>query len=579
MKSPPEVEHPAPFGTRLSWWAIIGGLALVIAWLLLAAEHVGILRSLGWVYTDEDQAVLWLGAVDYSHLRFHEPRFYGQAYNSMFESLLAVPLLWLGVPVWTAVPLVSALASLAAWTCLAGLALKQRQMLAGVTILVLPLLLDPRFLLISTMPRGFMPGVFLSVVAATLWLWRPEGRFRTLGAVFLLGCGCSLNPNALLVAVPFGTLVLCRVWDDAPKRLQVGVGTLGACVVHGLIVLFYVRHRSYVVHSSPSLSVSWEHWLWSLHSLHEIFGAFLPLDASRAFLLVVVVATIVALGRRRAGPGPAAGVGSAGPSAEGFGPQAGPRSPFGRAQDMVGSLRTAQSGRLLEPPLFLLTLVAVVVFSLAVEKVAEWDPDRLFMPRARMFLGLPFSVSLLLLLIRLRPHAAKSVVCIALLIGATISFAQRQQARTSYVESAVARSVAAHPWVRPWRVDAVRERCELLRVTSEARGLKLSLHWKDQLPAYACTAVCDGEFLGIFPKFERRRWLVERLKPMLFDRVMMADVTREECDRLDQLDWKCLPLVEEGNGMQLVELRFRPQPLSSVAHSLVDFYGGDPEDW
>jgi DNA-binding winged helix-turn-helix (wHTH) protein len=48
--------------------------------------------------------------------------------------------------------------------------------------------------------------------------------------------------------------------------------------------------------------------------------------------------------------GPATGVGSAGPSAEGFGPQAGPLRSFDRAQDGVGSLRPSKSDRLLHGP-------------------------------------------------------------------------------------------------------------------------------------------------------------------------------------------------------------------------------------
>jgi hypothetical protein len=525
------LRHDSP---RVIGRGVGAGVALVGVWLLLAAEHVGILRSLGWVYTDEDQAVLWLGAVDFAHLRFYEPRFYGQAYNSMFESLLAVPFVWWGAPVWKAVPLASILVSLAAWTALAGLAAKQRQPLTAVTILALPLLIDQRFLLVSTMPRGFMPGIFLSVIAATLWLDRPDGRFRTFGALFLLGCACSLNPNALLVAVPFGAAVFSRVWKDSSGRLQIGLGILGACVVHGAVLLFYVRHPSYVTHPSPSLSISWQHWLSSWQSLNELVGAFLPLDASRAVLLMIAVGTIVVLGRG-------------------------------------AMIRGGQ--------VFLLTLATLLVCALAVDKVAEGSPDRLFLPRARVFLGLPFSVSLLLLSIRSRPGMVASVMCIVMLAGATLSFAERRHARTAYVEAAVAQSVAAHPWLRPWRVHEVLERCDLLRAAARTSGLRLCLHWRENLPAYACTALADGEFLGLFPTFERRRWLVDELKSQSLDRLMMADVTSEECNRLDALGWKCRPLAQNGEPGQIVELRFRPQTLSSAARFLVNFYGGEPEDW
>ena len=52
-----------------------------------------ILEKFGFKYTDSDQSIMWLGAKDYSNGIFHEPRFYGQDYNTMLESLFSVPFL------------------------------------------------------------------------------------------------------------------------------------------------------------------------------------------------------------------------------------------------------------------------------------------------------------------------------------------------------------------------------------------------------------------------------------------------------------------------------------------------------
>jgi len=513
---------------------ICEGVAFCVGWLVLATEHVGVLRALGWKWTDEDQVLLWLGAVDFSHLRFHEPRFYGQAYNSMAESVGAVPLLWLGVDPAVALPLVSTLASLVAWTVLAALAWRCGHLLVALTILALPLLIDERFLLIATMPRGFMPGIIVSTLAATVWLWRPQARFRTLIAVFLLGCGCSLSSNAVLIAVPFGAAVLYRVFRRPAERLQIGLGVLGAAAMHGLIVLFYVLHPTYVVHPSPNTALTWQHWLASWRSFKEVFGPLLPVDAWRALLLIMAVGTIAVLGHHRTGA---------------------------------------------DVWLFLLAIGVLLGVGMAAESVAVTDPDRLYMPRARFFLALPFAASIVLLLLRPRRSRITVLVAALVLAGAVLSCLQRQCGRAEYIASAVAQSIAAFPKQQAWAVDDARQRCALIKRTATAAGLNLSIHWEDNRPVYACMALNDGDFVAIFPMYERRQWLIDQLKPLQVDRLMMADVKQKDCDRLSAAHWPCVPLAEQGNGTLLVEVRFPPQPLARAMGSLMEFYGGDPADW
>jgi hypothetical protein len=57
-----------------------------------------VLVHFGFKYSDSDQAIMWNALRNYSEGEFHEPRFYGQAYNSMLEAFLAIPLYKMGVP-------------------------------------------------------------------------------------------------------------------------------------------------------------------------------------------------------------------------------------------------------------------------------------------------------------------------------------------------------------------------------------------------------------------------------------------------------------------------------------------------
>ena len=77
---------------RLVWiaWSLLAGL--------VAVDFVRVLARFSWVYTDFDQALQWTAAYELLGGSLHEPRFYGQAYNSMVEGWTAAPLVALGLP-------------------------------------------------------------------------------------------------------------------------------------------------------------------------------------------------------------------------------------------------------------------------------------------------------------------------------------------------------------------------------------------------------------------------------------------------------------------------------------------------
>jgi hypothetical protein len=72
---------------------------------LVILNRIQIYLNVSLNYVDSDQPFMWAGAIDYSKGIFHEPRFYGQNYNSFFEGLVAVPFIWFGLPVYKALPI------------------------------------------------------------------------------------------------------------------------------------------------------------------------------------------------------------------------------------------------------------------------------------------------------------------------------------------------------------------------------------------------------------------------------------------------------------------------------------------
>ena len=61
-------------------------------WIALIIWRIYMLAAYCFRYVDDDQAIMWYGTVHFAHGCFPEPCFFGQDYNTMLESLLAVPL-------------------------------------------------------------------------------------------------------------------------------------------------------------------------------------------------------------------------------------------------------------------------------------------------------------------------------------------------------------------------------------------------------------------------------------------------------------------------------------------------------
>ena len=84
---------------------------------------------------------MWQAAMDMANLEFHHPFWYGQTYSSNLESLLAAPLLWLQVPVYIALPLVTWILSLLPLLLMANVAAKEGRHSASILVLLLTLLM------------------------------------------------------------------------------------------------------------------------------------------------------------------------------------------------------------------------------------------------------------------------------------------------------------------------------------------------------------------------------------------------------------------------------------------------------
>jgi len=149
--APKSLPGPLPQATFLqalrgSWWqtALLVGMAA-----LLAIDRFQLCTQFLFKYSDEDQTLLWYAAKQTLQGHFPEPCFYGQAYNSCMEGILAAPLMLVHVPPWIAVPLVAVMLGLLPFLLMAAMAWRQKRFwLAGLSLLV-PLILPLRYAMLA----------------------------------------------------------------------------------------------------------------------------------------------------------------------------------------------------------------------------------------------------------------------------------------------------------------------------------------------------------------------------------------------------------------------------------------------
>ena len=273
---------------RLALLALVG---------LLLWDRALILQRFAFQYVDRDQALMWYGARELMQLRLHEPHFYGQSYNSIFESLCALPLLVLGLPFHVAFPVVTSLLALAPFLLLAAVCWRRNEILKAATILSLPVLLPPEYGMLTSMARGFVTGTFLAAVGIVA-LIASDTRIRPLTlalACFCLILGLWANPNAAFVALPALGMLAARVLSRRSLLPAFLAGLLAGGLVYGLSHLFYALHPAYDMFGGARPSFAPSRLVTALGELDRFFGSFAPLAWGQGWVAPLLLATIVAV--------------------------------------------------------------------------------------------------------------------------------------------------------------------------------------------------------------------------------------------------------------------------------------------
>lgn len=280
MKLSPKVN----FGPRQS--ALL--FAILLASLLLIRFVIYIRYNIALI--DTDQPYMWLAARDYAAGNFYEPRYYGQDYNTYFEALVAVPLLWLNVTPYLALPLVTHALSLFPYVFAAVYLYRRQRPVAACLVLVLLLLLPMSYHLINGLPRGFVTGLFFCSFLIVS-LHEPKRYGLVAINVVLSVVAYLVNPNSVLVSAPvLFYLFLCNLRDTRFYYYTVPA-LLSYLPLDWLFNGFYRRHPEYVIHPLEN-SFSWQAFVQSISNLDKRFAQLVPITENNSLLLLALMAVL-----------------------------------------------------------------------------------------------------------------------------------------------------------------------------------------------------------------------------------------------------------------------------------------------
>ncbi|MEO8734092.1 MAG: hypothetical protein ABI373_07160, partial [Flavobacteriales bacterium] len=417
-----------------------------------------------------DQSIMWNGALEMLHGHFHEPCFYGQAYNTMLESLLAVPLLWLGVGPAVALPLTTSVLTLFPFALLAWVLARRREYALAALMLVFPVLLPPEFGMITSLSRGFVTGVFLSSLAV-LPLFSKRGVFLLLSPFFAI-LALFANPNAALVLAPAGLLIVLRYHADRRPYLLGAIGALPALVLYYLGHHFYELRPNYVVHTMWDLQFRAADIRWAdLRFMDELD----PLLWGKGWFVLVLLSLLGVI--------------------------------LGKARQWKAVIA-------------LLFGTMLLLLSFGVNKIHDGLPS-VFYPWARMFLAIPFLLVLFASQLKWRP-ARWVLWLMPLLAAGFFSF------KCVVLNAAVERQVASgkETDVVVAKVADLKTHCMMIAHIARAEHAQLivvGLNAGKQLTNYGCPCLVKDFPATMEPLLDRRSWWLKANAPLVVPNVLFAE--------------------------------------------------------
>lgn len=434
---------------------------------------------------------------------FYEPAFYGQAYNTMVEALLAVPLLKLNVFIPFALSVSTVLLSYSVFWVYTYYFYKKKNYVLAILCMALPILLPTEFQIMICISRGFMPGISFTLFGVYLFLTykKPQklilaGFFVTLGFVF--------NPNASILLSAFVTYYLFKPNITIRYELKyLFLGSLPAITYKIYIYWFYSAHPNYNLHIFPNaFQYSFSNWLKAVTEVYYLFMGLFPVVYNLGCLSILALLILVILIIKKSN----------------------------KRHEQIAAIAG----------------LCFVIFSFGINKVSDGSGSPFF-PYSRMFLGIPVLYIFYLNILQKYSSTKVSPYVIGVIILMVFSFkVYSLPERINYV---VKHNTGV---VKVFKIKSLCQACDSINSLLKETGSEfLVLRTKKDEINYGCPALIS-EIITIHPTYERRTWIykkymfLESKKFLVFDDSDIKDTTLQEVQ-------KNFYLVKGKNGITLEE--------------------------
>ncbi len=467
-----------------------------------------VLMEFGFTYTDSDQSIMWHGLVDYSQGKFYEPRFYGQAYNTMLEALFAVPLHKLGLPPSRALPVVTTILSLFPFYLIAFFSFLNKSRHVGLVVLSIPLLMPIEYHLITSLSRGFVSGIFIASLG-TVSMFYVNNKWIQIFIGLSIVLGYSISANSAILSIPYLFYVFLHNYKSLQFYLYTVIGGFAGSIPHFLGIYFYTTNPGYVLHSFE-LSYSFDLLIKSFGKLDYYFNYVSPILWNQGFiwLLILLVSGLFAFIKKK------------------------------------------------RKEAFMMIISAMMlVGTLGLSKVHDASNSIFFSP-ARMYLALPLLIGTCAVV--LKEFRLKYILLAIpfILFGYNLFHLKSTISKRTNLQKNHVVSIA--------KVEDVEVRCSNLQKVSAHHNVKLIVivnHGYYDFFNYGCTACIDDFPKTLRPSYERRTWRLIEEESSTHESILFIDDLNDLSSQFPRL--KCL---NEKEGYYL--LKNNSQPTIELLRSL-----------
>lgn len=258
--------------------------------LLLITEQLVVLFEFGFEYTGNDQTALWLAARNYSQGIFHEPYFYGQNYNFMLESLFAAPFVAVGAKPHLILPVITSLFALTPYLSFSWFAYRKNEITSAFVWIALPLLLPIGHTVLTTVPGGFVSGIFfIGLFPFAFSIKKEPPRFIACG--MLLGLAYITNTASLILIAPFGLYLLLNNLKSYRFYTCMLAGIAPFLLIEYFSKQFYIDNPGWLGHciSDWMLVFDFDRLMNAFTKLDWLFRYLAPLAWNNGFIVLVLI--------------------------------------------------------------------------------------------------------------------------------------------------------------------------------------------------------------------------------------------------------------------------------------------------